>query len=214
MILPRINPVMPDIQKVPAVNPITALCIFSTLAIMALAAFVLARFAAGKYSGNKKKTILAFVGIGVGAAVLLLCFFGLTAATVKGIIFTLILVLSSYSDIRTRECDDYLSVITVVAAFIGTELSALSGMLVTGLIVMGIMLGAAVFCKSGIGGADIKLSAACTFLLGFERGITGLCIGLLAAIIVNLIKCKGKSKSKSFPLIPYLAAGFLAAYFM
>lgn len=212
MILPRINPVVPDIKEVPANHLLSVLNLSIVLVITALAAFVLARFAAGKYSGNKKKTILAFVGIGVGAAVLLLCFFGLTAVTVKGIIFTLILILSSYSDIRTRECDDCLSVMTLVAAFIGTELSALPGMFVTGLIVMGIMLGAAVFCKSGIGGADIKLSAACTFLLGFERGITGLCIGLLAAIIVNLVRHKGKSKS--FPLIPYLAAGFLAAYFM
>ena len=37
--------------------------------------------------------------------------------------------------------------------------------------------------------------------------------GLIAAIIVNIIKNR-KKKTEGFPLIPYLAVGFMAAYFM
>ena len=66
--------------------------------------------------------------------------------------------------------------------------------------------------KSSIGGADIKLSAACAFMLGTVQGMTGLMIGLILAVIVNSIKNR-KKKHEGFPLIPYLAVGFTAAYF-
>lgn len=67
--------------------------------------------------------------------------------------------------------------------------------------------------KSSIGGADIKLSAACAFMLGTVQGMTGLMIGLILAVIINSIKNR-KKKHEGFPLIPYLAVGFMAAYFM
>ena len=64
-----------------------------------------------------------------------------------------------------------------------------------------------------IGGADIKLSAACAFMLGTVQGMTGLMIGLILAVIINSIKNR-KKKHEGFPLIPYLAVGFMTAYFM
>lgn len=101
----------------------------------------------------------------------------------------------------------------VIAAFIGTDMAALPGMLLSALLVGGIMLITTVITKSQIGGADIKFSAACAFLLGIKQGFAGLMLGLIASIIVNIIKNR-KKKTEGFPLIPYLAAGFMAAYFM
>ena len=101
----------------------------------------------------------------------------------------------------------------VIAAFIGTDMSALPGMLLSALIIGGIMLTTAAVTKSSIGGADIKLSAACAFMLGTVQGMTGLMIGLILAVIINSIKNR-KKKHEGFPLIPYLAVGFMAAYFM
>ena len=75
------------------------------------------------------------------------------------------------------------------------------------------MLMTAAVTKSSIGGADIKLSAACAFMLGTVQGMTGLMIGLILAVIINFIKNR-KKKHEGFPLIPYLAVGFTAAYFM
>ena len=72
-----------------------------------------------------------------------------------------------------------------------------------------------IVCKGKtIGGADVKLSAACAFLLGITKSLFGLITGLTLGIIVNLIIQIRKDKAEGFPLIPYLAAGFMAAYFI
>ena len=101
----------------------------------------------------------------------------------------------------------------VIAAFIGTDMAALPNMVLSALLVGGIMLMTTIITKSQMGGADIKLSAACAFLLGTVQGFAGLMLGLIAAIIVNIIKNR-KKNTEGFPLIPYLAVGFMAAYFM
>ena len=68
------------------------------------------------------------------------------------------------------------------------------------------------YCLHNLG--QFKLSAACSFLLGFQRGMAGLVIGLLSAIICNLIlNRKSKIKGKAFPLVPYLSVGFMVMYF-
>lgn len=177
------------------------------------AAWCIGLYAAKHFGGNKKKAVLVFAGITGLVTLAMLCFFGCAAATVRGIILTLLLTFSSYSDIRTRECADYLHLMTVTAAFIGTELTVLPGMLLSGIAVGVITLIPALLGKRSLGGADIKCSAACAFLLGFGRGMIGLVIGLLLAVIINTIRSR-KKKQAGFPLIPYLAVGFTAAYFI
>ena len=73
------------------------------------------------------------------------------------------------------------------------------------------MLITTLITKSNVGGADIKLAAACSFLLGLSRGIIGLLIGMILAVVCNAFK---KDKKKGFPMIPYLAVGTMAAYFI
>lgn len=58
--------------------------------------------------------------------------------------------------------------------------------------------------KGSIGGGDIKYIGACSLYLGFYDGLKGLFLGLLIAIIVNLML-----RNKTFPLIPYLSIGYL-----
>ena len=123
---------------------------------------------------------------------MLFCFFGCAATTLTGIIFFLLLLFSSYEDIRVRECEDYVHLMIVIAAFIGTDMAALPNMILSALLVGGIMLMTTVITKSQMGGADIKLSAACAFMLGTVQGFAGLMLGLTAAIIVNIIKNRKK----------------------
>ena len=88
------------------------------------------------------------------------------------------------------------------------------GMLLGGLFVFGMMLVVSLMGKeSCIGGADIKLGGACAFALGIHGGIAGLITGLVLAVVINLLKGKN-TRQQSFPLVPYLSAGFLAAYFI
>lgn len=186
----------------------------AVLLIMAvLTAVFISLYASNVYKGNKKKAVLFFTVIAALTALSLFCFFGCAATTLKGIIFCLLLVFSSYEDIKTRECENFVHLMIVIAAFIGTDTAALPNMLLSALLAGGIMLITTAATKSKLGGADIKLSAACAFLLGTVQGMTGLMIGLILAIIINSIKNR-KKKHEGFPLIPYLAVGFTAAYFM
>lgn len=180
------------------------------IAIVILVSLCVGKFASNKWKGNKAKTITGFILISSTVAIALFCFFGLSVKAIQGIIFTLILLVSSYSDIKTRECDDYLSVMILITAFIGIDLSAIPNMFIAAMFTAGIFLLVVVTVSDGIGGADIKIASASVFLLGFQRGIIGLIAGLLLAIIVNSIK----SKRLGFPMLPYLTAAFIPAFFL
>ena len=181
------------------------------LVFVVLAALLIGRYAAGKYDGSKKKAAIFFIVIETLITSLLICFFGCTMTTVKGSILSLILVFSSYEDIKKRECDDYLHLMIMITAFIGTDLSSLPNMFVSAVFAGGLMLLTVLITNADVGGADIKMAAACCFLLGLSRGIIGLLAGMLTAVLLNVFK---KDKKTGFPLIPYLAAGTMAAFFI
>ena len=206
-----IRPFIPHLYKFDVTNIgviISAALMLVTTVIVSLLA---SRYAADRFGGNKKKAALFFTGISFCVALALVCFFGCAAITVKGLILSLVLVFSSYEDIKKRECDDYLHLMIVIAAFIGTDLSSIPNMLLSGLFAGGLMLLTMLITKSNVGGADIKMAAACCFLLGLSRGIFGLLLGTVLAVVFNIFK---KDKKKGFPMIPYLAVGTMAAYFI
>ena len=119
-----------------------------------------------------------------------------------------------FEDIQTHRVKDVASVMILITGFIGITASEIPKHLFSGLLIGGILFICAVASNNRIGGADVKLSAACSFLLGFQRGMAGLVIGLLSAIICNLIlNRKSKIKGKAFPLVPYLSVGFMIMYF-
>ncbi len=188
--------------------------VFLLLAV-AIAAMLLGLFAARKFKANKWKTALTFMGIAVMVTALLLCFFGLAVGTLRGALLCLVLVYCSFSDLKSREVDDYLHLMVLLTAFIGVEIAQIPTMLLSAILLTLPTMLVCILCQGRtIGGADIKLTAACGFLLGLWKGSFGLTIGLLLSIIVNFLIQLKKDKVESFPLVPYLAAGFMAAYFI
>ena len=147
--MPRITPEITE-------NPLILVNGIVLLALTVLTAVFISLYASNVYKGNKKKAVLFFTVIAAFTALSLFCFFGCAATTVKGIIFCLLLAFSSYEDIKTRECENYVHLMIVIAAFIGTDMSALPGMLLSALITGGIMLTTAVITKSSIGGRGYK----------------------------------------------------------
>jgi len=184
----------------------------SLILISVMCAVFTAIYCSREFHGDKKKTILVFAEITLLMTIALIGFFGFSATAIRGSILCLVLAFCSCSDIKTRECADYPYLLIAVAAFIGIELSALPGMLLGAFSVFVILFYGAWISKSVINGADLKLSTACAFLLGTTHGILGLLIGMLLGIIVNLFK--NKDTKAGFPLIPYLAVGFMTAYFI
>lgn len=173
-----------------------------------LSAVFVGLYAAHRFEMKKLLAVGVFVGVtgAVGGALLLLE--GVTLQTIKGVILSLILLYAAISDIRTRECSDYLSVMLLISAFIDCSIPAI---IPTAAVTVIFALLILLIGKSKIGGADIKLMAAAMIALGIQRGLAGLTIGLTAAVIVNLCK---KNKQQPFPLVPYLAGGFILSIFL
>lgn len=182
------------------------------MCIVLLATLWVGIYATGELNGNKRKTTIAFIGIVSAVTILLCCFFGFAVSTLKGAILCLLLVFSSYSDIKKREVPDYVHIMVLLTALIGMEVNEVPIMLLTMLLISVPIFIISFFCKSKmIGGADIKLIIACSAVLGLYQAYIGITIGLIIAIIANL---KKRKKQDGFPLVPYLAAGLTAAYFI
>jgi len=133
---------------------------------------------------------------------------------IKGIIFATILLKASVSDIRTREVDNYFSIMLAITALIGVNLNGFVPMILGALIVPLPLLITAIAKPGKMGGADIKIMSACAFLLGFTKGTVALIIGLFLAVICTLIirKITKKNLYDSIPLVAYLGASSFLVY--
>ena len=203
---------LPTLQNFSAFTQTEIIGSISLVFLGLICAVFTAFYCSREFRGDRKKTVLVFAGITLLITLSLISFFGFSATAIRGVILCLTLAFCSCSDIKTRECPDYPYIIIAVAAFIGIELTALPGMLFGAFSVFVIQFYGAWVTRATLNGADLKLSTACAFLLGTTHGILGLLIGMLLGIIVNLFR--SRDTKAGFPLIPYLAVGFMAAYFL
>ena len=134
---------------------------------------------------------------------------------VRGILLAGLLLYGSIHDIRTHTMPDWVWLGVAGTALLGMKLSALPSMLLGALAVLVIEVPLAVMLKDrAIGGADIKLSAAGAFLLGWQKGLAALILGLaLSLIVIHVVRrIRHEDSRKAFALVPFLAVGMMAAY--
>lgn len=146
---------------------------------------------------------------------ILLLRFGISLTTVKGMILTLLLLYASLSDFKKREVPDCISVMILILAFVGFESSNLLSMLAGAAVVFIPQLATTMLTPNRpIGGADIKISTALAFLLGAEKGIFALVVGMLLAVVITAIsnKLNDRDQKQAFPLVPFLWIGATLAY--
>ena len=212
-----IRPISPE--RLMELNPeevITTIVKLACIFLFYLAVHKISKVVISKTPGYNKesKKIPIYHCISIILVSSLLIVFGWSTELLKGIILLQILLYASVSDIQTHEVKDFISVLIFITGFIGVTLSDIPMMLFSGLAIGGVLLICAMVSGNRLGGADVKLSAACAFLLGFSKSIAGLVIGLFVSVIVNLIIQKQKKlKNKPFPLVPYLSIGFMLMYF-
>ena len=125
---------------------------------------------------------------------------------IKGFLFSQVLIFTSFHDVKTKKIPDIVHILIVLIAFI--EIKPLFSIL--GLIIVPLPFLITAVVKNGIGGGDIKLMAACGFMLGIYGGFLAGFSGLLIAVIINFIK--GNNKNISFALAPYLGFGAFISY--
>lgn len=212
-----IRPISPE--RLMELNPeevITTIVKLACIFLFYLAVHKISKVVISKTPGYNKesKKIPIYHCISIILVSSLLIAFGWSIELLKGIILLQILLYASVSDIQTHEVKDFISVLIFITGFIGVTLSDIPMMLFSGLAIGGVLLICAMVSGNRLGGADVKLSAACAFLLGLSNSIAGLVIGLFVSVIVNLIIQKQKkSKNQPFPLVPYLSIGFMLMYF-
>ena len=146
---------------------------------------------------------------------ILLLRFGVSLTTVKGMILTLLLLYASLSDFKKREVPNCISVMILILAFVDFDCSNLLSMLAGAAVVFIPQLATTMLTPNRpIGGADIKISTALAFLLGAEKGIFALVVGMLLAVVITAIsnKLNDRDQKQAFPLVPFLWIGATLAY--
>lgn len=213
-----IRPISPErLMEFKPEDVITTIVKLACIFLFYLVMYKISKIVIGKTPGYNKESIRIpiYHCISIILVSCLLIVFGWSAELFKGIIFMQILLFASVSDIQTHEVKDFVSVLIFITGFIGVTLADIPTMLFSGLAIGGVLLICAMVSGNRLGGADVKLSAACAFLLGFSKSIAGLIIGLFLAIICNIyFSHKNKTKGKAFPLVPYLSIGFITAFYV
>ncbi len=135
----------------------------------------------------------------------------------KCLVLAGILLYASVQDYRKHEVPDFVSVMVAVLGLVNVQTGELP-MMIFGAVLVFLPQLAVCLINPGkaIGGADIKLSTASAFLLGGERGLLALALGLILAVItVPILRNVRKSPpDEPFPLIPFLSVGIFAGYFL
>ena len=139
------------------------------------------------------------------------------ARIIQGILYTGFLTFGSISDIRTHTVPDWVWMGVAGTALIGMKLSSFPSMLLGAAAVLLIEVPLAIAMKDrAIGGADIKISAAGAFLLGWRKGLAALIAGLMLSILVMSVvrAIRHDNQDTWFALVPFLAAGQLVLYYI
>lgn len=136
------------------------------------------------------------------------------APILKGLLFSVLLVVAACRDLKTREIPNWIPVLLLCTGFIGIHpLDSCLGLVLTGLPYF--LVAILIRRGDGIGGGDWKLMAACGFVLGVWGGILQSVISLMLAVVAGcamaLIR-KKPIKEIRFPLAPFFCAGGILTY--
>lgn len=136
-------------------------------------------------------------------------------AVLKFLILLGILLYASIKDMREHEVPNTVWKLIVMLGLVNISLRDLPSMLLgAALVFLPQIIPAVINTEKAMGGADIKISTACAFLLGAGRGLAAFIIGLtLFVIVVPIIRRIRKlPKNEPFPMVPFLSGGTIAAY--
>lgn len=136
---------------------------------------------------------------------------------VGAVLFSCLLLAASVWDIRKRIVPD--SLCLGIAA---VGLLTFSPVKLLGILPALLLLGAALLFRggTGMGGGDIKLTAASGFAIGLPAASVGISLGLVAVLVyylpLHFIRKRKRTevravKQTALPLVPFLSIGFIAA---
>lgn len=164
-----------------------------------------------------KGYLLVELAIGV-AAVFSIMIFGFTGKAVIVFLATCILTAIAFIDLDTMIIPDRFNIamfiLAVISVFVFSDIRIVSRILGI-LVISAPMLIVNLFVKDSFGGGDIKLCAACGFLLGWQQMLAA---GLLAMLLGGLygavlILMRKKDRKDHFAFGPFLSLGIIMILF-
>lgn len=202
-------PTMPPYTLLPLSHQATLALLFVCLAV--LPGWVMERYLQKRFH----RAVRPFNMLApVLSAALLVWRFGVGLHTARGLLFFYLLLFAANSDRDGRSVDDSVPIMICVAALIG-----ISGIDLLSMGFAAALIGLTQFLISLVildhwGGADIKMTTACAFLLGTSRGLCAMILAVGPAVAVTVLKRGpvGDVRRESFRLMPFLAAAAFAAY--
>ena len=136
---------------------------------------------------------------------------------IKTIILLTLLLYASVMDIKTREVPNPVSGMLLILGLVDKDIDQLPSMIIGALLVfLPQFVSALINPSKALGGADIKITSSAAFLLGAQRGLFALIVGLTLSVVTLPIirKVRKLPKDQPFPLIPFLSIGIVAGYFI
>ena len=223
-----IQPIHPIVSP-PVVNPIfqqfvaenviawEAVVLIIKMILVATAALVIGLFLNRNmekqgFVTNKTFTLIASTVMALGLSLR----FGLSVYTFQGIFLFFLLLYASMSDLTDRHVANHVTISILALSLISVPTVGFTSMLIGGAVSAAIQLGVTALSGGGYGGADWKISSACAFLLGWQRGLAGMVLGLLIGVVFTLIynKIKDRDMREGFALIPFISIGMMAVFFI
>lgn len=130
---------------------------------------------------------------------------------IQAVLFFSLLSAASIMDLRKRIVPNCISIAIVL-----TGLLCFAPVKLLGILTVLPFLLASIYC-GGIGGGDIKLTAASGLVMGLKGAMAGTVLGLSAMLLFHLLqkifqRPKGTEKEAAYPLVPFLSVGFLVIY--
>ncbi len=198
------------VQSTPSVWAVVAACVALLAVFLLVVCMICRKFSKGTDMFKHWPFYLSAV-----VGLILLLAFGVTLTTVKGMILTLIMLYASLQDLKTHEVPNCIAIMILILSFVRYRSSDLLSMLCGAAVVFIPVLTTTILNSAHpLGGADIKISTALAFLLGVEKGLFALLVGMLLAVVVTAIsnKLNQKDQKEPFAVVPYLWIGAALAY--
>lgn len=133
---------------------------------------------------------------------------------IQGMLFFFLLLYASFKDIKSREVSNFVPIYIFLIGFLDISFQEVPLKLLAALLITLPQLIVAIHTPGSYGGADIKIMASCTFILGLWGGITALILGLSIGLFATVVKRKlmKQSLNEKFPVVPSLAIGSMLTY--
>lgn len=131
--------------------------------------------------------------------------------------FIIILTVTGITDAATKKIHNIFPLLIIVLALIRMLHDPASiPVRVIGFFALSTPMLLLTLLHGGLGGGDIKLSAACGLFLGVDTLLIGFFLAALLALIIRLVLHLSKKQDLqgAFALGPYLSVGFILASFL